>query len=86
MSVGLGHLQGGLYLHSLDNDYSAINVNDVSHKRKRDDEASSKLWHYRLGHILGGRIEHLIREEILHSLDLSNIDQQCVDCIKEEIH
>ena len=29
-----------------------------------------------------GRIERLIREEILHSLDLSDLDQQCVDCIK----
>ena len=82
LSVGLGHLQGDLYLLSLDKVYSAMNVDDVSHKRKRDDETSSKLWHCRLGHISRGRIERLIREEILHSLDLSELDQQCVDCIK----
>ena len=81
ISVGLGHLQGDLYLLSLD-DYSVMNVNDVTHKRKRDDETSSKLWHCRLGHILRGRIERLIREEILHSLDLFELDQQCVYCIK----
>jgi hypothetical protein len=43
LSVGLGHLQGDLYLLFLDNVYSAMNVDDVSHKRKRDDETSSKL-------------------------------------------
>jgi hypothetical protein len=80
--VGLGHLQGQLYSLSLDNDLSAMNVCDVSNKRKRFDETSSKLWHCRLCHISRGRIECLIREEILHSLDLSNLDQQCVDCIK----
>ena len=30
LSVGLGHLQGDLYLLSLDNVYSAMNVDDVS--------------------------------------------------------
>jgi hypothetical protein len=59
-----------------------MNVCDARNKRKRDDETSSKLWHCCLGHILRGRIERLIREEILHSLDLSDLDQQCVDCIK----
>jgi hypothetical protein len=80
--VGLGHLQGYLYLLSLDNDYSVMNVYDATNNRKRDDETFSKLWHYHLGHILRGRIEHLIREEIFHSLDLSDLDQQYVDCIK----
>ena len=74
--MGLGHLQGDLYLLSLDNVYSAMNVDDVSHKRKRDDETSLKLWHCRLGHISRGIIERLIREEILYSLYLSDLDQQ----------
>jgi hypothetical protein len=29
-----------------------------------------------------GRIERLVKEEILHSLDLSDLDQQCIDYIK----
>jgi hypothetical protein len=33
------------------------------------------------GHISRGRIEHLIKEEILHLLDFSNFDQ-CIECIK----
>jgi hypothetical protein len=36
-------LQGELYLLSLDKDYSAMNVCDVTNKHKRDDEISSKL-------------------------------------------
>jgi hypothetical protein len=46
ISVGFGHLQGDLYLLSLDNDYSMMNVCDATNKRKRDNETSSKLWHY----------------------------------------
>ena len=60
---------------------SVMNVSDINHKRKRGNETSSKLWHSRLGHISKGRIEHLIREEILPQLDFSDLDQ-CVDCIK----
>jgi hypothetical protein len=51
-------------------------------KRKRnDDEASSKLWHYRLGHILRGRIERLVKKEILQPLDFTDLEK-CIDCIK----
>jgi hypothetical protein len=51
-------------------------------KRKRnDDEASLKLCHYRLGHISRGRIEHLVKEEILQPLYFTDIEK-CIDCIK----
>jgi hypothetical protein len=42
---------------------------------------SSKLWHSHLCHISWGRIDRLIKEEILHPLDFSNFDQ-CIECIK----
>jgi hypothetical protein len=43
---------------------------NVSSKRKRCDDATSvKLWHYRLGHISRGRIERLIKNDILTPLD-----------------
>src|SRR5687767_5146924 len=58
-----------------------MNVSDVNHKRKRSNETSLKLRHFRLGHISKGRMERLIREEILPNLDFSDLDQ-CVDCIK----
>jgi hypothetical protein len=55
---------------------------NVSSKRKRcDDATSAKLWHYRLGHISRGRIERLIKDDILTLLDFSNSDY-CIDCIK----
>ena len=62
---------------------SMMNVSDINHKRKRGNETSSKLWHSRLGHISKGRMERLIREEILPTLNFSDLDQ-CVDCIKEK--
>jgi hypothetical protein len=74
--VGLAYLQDRLYLLSL-NEY-VMNVCDDKDKRFSKNETSSKLWHSRLGHISRGRIECLIKEEILHPLDFSNFDQ----CIK----
>jgi hypothetical protein len=59
--------------------FSSMNV---SSKHKRcDDATSTKLWHYRLSHILRGRIERLIKDDILILLDFSNSDY-CIDCIK----
>jgi hypothetical protein len=55
---------------------------NVSSKRKRyDDATSAKLWHYHLGHISRGRIERLIKDDILIPLNFSNSDY-CIDCIK----
>jgi hypothetical protein len=48
---------------------------NVSSKRKRCDDATSvKLWHHHLGHISRGRIERMIKDNILHLLDFSNLD------------
>jgi hypothetical protein len=55
---------------------------NVSSKRKRFNGAMSvKLWHYRLGHISIGRIERMIKDDILILLDFYNSDY-CIDCIK----
>jgi hypothetical protein len=66
--VGLAPRQGMLYMLSL-NDFPVMNVCDVTNKRKRnnasDNETSSKLWHYHLGHISRGRMKHLIKEKPL---------------------
>jgi ssDNA-binding Zn-finger/Zn-ribbon topoisomerase 1 len=63
---------------SQNNNVFVMNVSDINHKHKRGNETSSKL---RLGHISKGRMERLIREEILPKLDFSDLDQ-CVNCIK----
>ena len=81
-NVGLAIRHDKLYMLLL-NDSSVMNVCDGTnkHKKSKGDETSSKLWHYRLCHISKGRIERLIREEILHPLDFS--DSDCfIDCIK----
>jgi hypothetical protein len=82
--IGLAPRRGTLYMLSL-NDFPVMNVCDVTNKIRRittsDNETSSKLWHYRLGHISRGRMEHLIKEEILAPLDFSDLDH-CIECIK----
>lgn len=42
------------------------------------------LWHFSLGHILrGGGVEHLVKEQVLNSLDLLDADNDHrIDCIK----
>ena len=50
-------------------------------KRKLTDENSSSLWHKRLGHISKRRIERLVSDEILDSLDFAYFET-CTNCIK----
>jgi hypothetical protein len=56
-------------------------TNESSKRKRCDDATSAKLWHNRLGHISKGRIERLIKDNILTLLDFSNSDY-CIDCIK----
>ena len=59
---------------------ASSSMNDIN-KRKRVHDASSKLWHYHLGHILRGRIERLIKKPILPPLEFLDLEQW-IDCIK----
>jgi hypothetical protein len=93
--VGLAFRQDKLYMLSMHENVNVVcndenvvckdNVSsstNVSSKCKRcDDATSAKLWHYRLGHISRGRIERLIKYDILIPLDFSNSDYR-IDCIK----
>ena len=87
--VGLAFRQDKLYLLSLSenvNDVSTENENasssiNVTNKRKRVHDVSSKLWHCRLGHISRERIERLIKKSILLPLEFLDLEQ-CIDCIK----
>ena len=80
--IGLAIQQDKLYMLPL-NECSVMNVCDVANKRKRNtsNETSSKLWHCRLGHISNGRMERLIKEDIIKPLDFSDLDH-CIECIK----
>jgi hypothetical protein len=80
--VGLAFRQDKLYLLSLAENANNIcdeNMNDspsvnVSKKRKRIDNVSSKLWYCRLGHISRGRIERLVKKSILPHLEFSDLE------------
>jgi hypothetical protein len=54
--------------------------NKEQKKRKRTHD-SSKLWHFQLGHISRGRIESLVKNDILPPLEFSD-REQCIYCIK----
>src|SRR3954470_13943595 len=86
--LGVATLYDKLYLLSLhEKVFSVCDVNEKvplsnkeQKKRKRTLD-SSKLWHCRLGHISRGRIESLVKNDILPPLEFSDIEQ-CIDCIK----
>ena len=65
---------------SIENENASLSMN-ATNKRKRVHNVSSKLWHYRLGHISRGRIERLIKKSILPPLEFLDLEQ-CIDCIK----
>jgi hypothetical protein len=90
--VGLAFRQDKLYMLSMHGNMNVVcndenvvckdKVSSSTNKRKRCDNATSaKLWHYRLDHISRGRIERLIKDDILILLDVSNSDY-CIDCTK----
>ena len=92
---GLAILQNELYLLSLYDDVNVVcddgnvacdneNVSssvDVNRKRKRAHDVSSKLWHCRLCHISRGRIERLVKNDILPPLKFLDLEQYR-ECIK----
>jgi len=87
--VGVSLQQQDLYLLSLHETMNSVcdaieNTSlseNANKKRKRTQDASSKLWHYRLGHILRERIERFVKNGILPPLEFSKL-KQCIDCIK----
>jgi hypothetical protein len=87
--VGLAFQKQYLYLLSLHENVNSVcdvNVNvsssmNTNRKRNRTQDASSKLWHCRLDHISRGRIERLIKNEILPPLEFSDLEQRR-ECIK----
>ena len=87
--VGLAFRQDKLYLLSLSENVNAMSTENenvsssmnATNKQKRVYDVSSKLWHYRLGHISRERIERLIKKLILLPLEFLDLEQ-CIDCIK----
>ncbi|XP_047326879.1 uncharacterized protein LOC124930591 [Impatiens glandulifera] len=73
-------LNDNLYmLDTLTSYHETLNVQTRGTKRKLNN--SSLLWHKRLGHISKDRVERLIKDGVLDSIDFSDIEV-CVNCIK----
>jgi hypothetical protein len=86
--VSIALLHDELYLlslrekvHSVCKVNEQISLSNKEQKKRKRTHDSSKLWHYGLYHILRGRIEILIKNDILPLLEFSYLEQ-CIDCIK----
>ena len=81
--IGTGSLIDKLYkLNTItSNDNESLHVSNIGTKRKLTNENSSMLWHKRLGHISKQRLERLVSQGILDSLDMTDFEI-CIQCIK----
>jgi len=83
--VGKATKFDGLYRLNLDsNVFNSLHVQCIGTKRAFIKENSFSLWHRRLGHISKERIDRLIKDEVLPSLDYKDLEQ-CVDCIRGKL-
>ncbi|KAF7826504.1 Retrovirus-related Pol polyprotein from transposon TNT 1-94 [Senna tora] len=82
--VGECVLSDGLYklCSSLNNE--CLHVETCSTKRSKTKDKTFLLWHKRLGHISKERVDQLIKDHILPSLDYSDMGT-CVDCAKGKL-
>nr|CAN66083.1 hypothetical protein VITISV_028833 [Vitis vinifera] len=80
--TGLLNVYDNLYLLETVPSYNeTLHVESRGTKRKLNKDNSASLWHKRLGHISKSRVEQLVSDGILDSLDFSDFDI-CVECIK----
>ena len=69
----------GLYLLNLDSDDT--HVHNIDAKRCRvDNDSTTFLWHYQLGHFGVKRMKKLHADELLESLDFESLDT-CEPCL-----
>jgi hypothetical protein len=82
VGYGVLNVYDNLYMLETNSDYNeSLHVVSRGIKRKLNKETSSSLWHRRLGHISKFRVERLVSNVILDSLDFSDFEV-CVQCIK----
>ena len=84
--IGSSVLCDGLYKLKLDNLFVETLLtlhHNVGTKCGLIDESLAYLWNKRLGHISKEIILRLVKNEILHDLDFTDLSI-CVDCIKEK--
>ena len=79
--IGTGSLIDNLYMLDSFTSFNKILLSDSCGTKRKLNENSATLWHKRLGHISKQRIQRLVSDGILDSLDLNNF-KVCVECIK----
>ena len=67
------------------NNESSSSMNGKNKRKRCDSETSAKLWHCHLGYISKGRIERLIKENILHPLDFLDVDIASIIALRESM-
>ncbi|KAL5571599.1 hypothetical protein UlMin_021196 [Ulmus minor] len=82
VGTGLLNVYDNLYLLETVLSYNeTLHVESRGTKRKLNKDNSASLWYKRLGHISKSRVERLVSDGILESLDFLDFDI-CVECIK----
>ncbi|KAH9741472.1 Integrase catalytic domain-containing protein [Citrus sinensis] len=82
IGTGLLNAYDNLYLLDTVSRYNEnLHFSSRGIKRKLEKENSASLWHKRLGHISKARLERLVSDKILRSLDFTDLDV-CIECIK----
>ena len=61
--------------------HESLNIEFYGTKRKLDNAHSRALWHNRLGHFSRNRVEQLVLDGTLDSIDFTDFNV-CVECIK----
>jgi GAG-pre-integrase domain len=56
---------------------------NIELKKNHEGGYSSKLWHYKFGHISRDRMQHIIKNEILPTFDFSDFEN-CIECVNEK--
>jgi hypothetical protein len=57
------------------------NTENTNDRKRKYTENSAFLWHRRLGHVSKERLQLLIKQNILPTLDFSDL-VDCIECVK----
>ncbi|KAI5341456.1 hypothetical protein L3X38_020730 [Prunus dulcis] len=83
ISVGNGTLVNGMFSLNIKEYEHAMNVASTSKTQSQNE--SPNLWHKRLCHISKDRIRTLCKEHVLPPLDLDELNEICISCVKGKL-
>ncbi|VVA38580.1 Hypothetical predicted protein, partial [Prunus dulcis] len=83
ISVGNGTLVNGMYQLNVQASDQIMNIASTS--KIQNKTQSSQLWHKRLCHISKERIKSLCKEHVSPPLDLTELDEVCINCVKGKL-